>query len=89
MARQFKSVNNKKEKNTHEDTLAHDGNALAGRGGGEVEGHVGEAQDLQEGVQPLLDYELFAVVVRRVVAQDRVHKLRESYFKIHYIKKKN
>ncbi len=60
---------------TDQYVLADDGDGLAGRRGGEVDGQVREAEDAHERLEPLLRHELPAVVVCRVVAQDRLHEL--------------
>lgn len=64
----------------YQDRFADSGHGLASGGGGEVDGKIGEPQNGDEGAQPPLGHEFLAVVVRRVVAEDRLHEfhLREE-----------
>lgn len=58
----------------YQDRFADSGHGLTSGGGGEVDGKIGEAQNGDEGTQPPLGHEFLAVIVRRVVAEDRLHE---------------
>ena len=60
---------------TYEYGLADGRHSLAGGRGGELDGQVGQTEDVHQRLQTLLADELATVVVRRVVAQDRLHEL--------------
>lgn len=74
---------------TDQNRLADDGHGLTGRGGGEVDGEVGQTQDAHQGLQSLLGDKLSAVVVRRVVGEDGLHKLHLKHKDKNYILETN
>ena len=51
--------------------------------GGEIDGQVGQTEDSHERDEAALRHELSTMIVRRVIAENRVHKFHDVVYVVH------